>query len=347
VHGPQSLTSREVQLVSYPEHEPRAGDFRIVETPVRDPGAGEVLVRNLWTSVDPGLRLRLAERAPAGYFEAFRLRAPLDGIMTVGEVIESRADGFAAGETVWHAAGWRDYAVVAAETRALGGLGALTRLDTQLAPAQRYLGPLGGMGLTAYAGLFDVARLSDGDVVWVSAAAGAVGSLAAQFAKLRGHRVIGSAGSEEKVRHLLDELGLDAAFNHRAGPVAELLREAAPDGIDVYFDCVGGDHLEAALAMLRRGGRVALCGAVSQYGRPQQGPANLFQATANDLTLRGFRGSSHVHRMADMVREVSSWLAAGRLRYRETIVEGLERAPEALMRMLAGDTIGKTLVRIA
>ena len=204
------------------------------------------------------------------------------------------------------------------------------------------------MGLTAYAGLFDVAGLREGDVVWVSAAAGAVGSLAAQFAKLRGHRVIGSAGSDEKVAYLLDELGLDAAFNHRAGPVAELLREAAPEGIDVYFDCVGGDHLEAALGALRRRGRVALCGAVSQYERAgRAGRRNLFQATANDLTLRGFRGSSHLHRMRDMVRDVSGWLADGRLRYRETIVDGLERAPEALARMLAGDTIGKTLVRIA
>jgi NADPH-dependent curcumin reductase CurA len=203
------------------------------------------------------------------------------------------------------------------------------------------------MGLTAYAGLFDAAGLREGDVVWVSAAAGAVGSLAAQFAKLRGHRVIGSAGSDEKVSYLLDELGLDAAFNHRAGRVEDLLRAAAPEGIDVYFDCVGGDHLEAALGALRRRGRVALCGAVSQYGRPQRGPANLFQATANDLTLRGFRGSSHLHLMGDMMRDVSGWLADGRLRYRETIVDGLERAPEALARMLAGETIGKTLVRIA
>ena len=267
--------------------------------------------------------------------------------MTVGEVIESRADGFSAGDTVSHASGWRDYAVVAAGTPALGGLGTLTRLDTDLAPAQRYLGPLGGMGLTAYAGLFDVAGLREGDVVWVSAAAGAVGSLAAQFAKLRGHRVIGSTGSDEKVSYLLDELELDAAFNHRAGPVAELLRAAAPDGIDVYFDCVGGDHLEAAVGALRRWGRVALCGAVSEYGRAARGPGNLFQATANDLTLRGFRGSSYLHRMGEMVRDVSGWLADGRLRYRETIVDGLERAPEALARTLAGDTIGKTLVRIA
>ena len=304
------------------------------------------MVRNTWTSVDPGLRLRLAERAPAGYFPAFGLRAPLDGIMTVGKVIESRARGFHVGDTVRHASGWRDYAVVAAGTPALGGLGTLTRLDTDIAPAQRYLGPLGGMGLTAYAGLFDVAALRGGDVVWVSAAAGAVGSLAAQFAKLRGHCVVGSAGSDEKVSYLLDELGLDAAFNHRRGPLAAQLRAAAPEGIDVYFDCVGGDHLEAALGALRRRGRVALCGAVSQYGRPARGPTNLFQATANDLTLRGFRGSSHLHRMGDMVREVSGWLADGRLRSRETIVDGLERAPEALARMLAGDTIGKTLVRI-
>jgi NADPH-dependent curcumin reductase CurA len=347
VHGAQSLSGREVQLVSYPDGEPRASDFRIVEAPVPAPGPGEVLVRNTWTSVDAGLRLRLTARAPAGYFAAFGLDRALDGIMTVGEVVESRAEAFCAGDTVWHASGWRDYAVVAAEAPALGGLGTLTRLDTALAPAQRYLGPLGGMGLTAYAGLFDVAGLREDDVVWVSAAAGAVGSLAAQFAKLRGHRVIGSAGSDAKVRHLLEDLGLDAAFNHSAGTVADLLHTAAPDGIDVYFDCVGGGHLEAALGALRRRGRVALCGAVSQYGRPARGPANLFQATANELSLRGFRGSSYLHRMNDMVRDVSSWLADGRLRYSETIVDGLERAPEALARMLAGDTIGKTLVRIA
>ena len=236
---------------------------------------------------------------------------------------------------------------MAAGTPALGGLGTLARLDTDLAPAQKYLGPLGGMGLTAYAGLFDVAGLREGDVVWVSAAAGAVGSLAAQIAKLRGHRVIGSAGSDEKVRYLLDELGLDAAFNYRDGPVADLLREAAPDGIDVYFDSVGGDHLEAALGALRRWGRVALCGAVSEYGAPSTRPGQ---------PLPGGRQRPHAARLprqqppapaGRQARELGGWLADGRLRYRETIVDGLERAPEALVRMLAGDTTGKTLVRIA
>jgi NADPH-dependent curcumin reductase CurA len=344
-----SLTGREIQLHRYPDGEITSAGFRVVEVPVREPGPGEVLVRNTWTSVDPGLRLRLKESAPAGYFPAFPLDAALDGIMTVGYVVESNADGFEPGDPVWHAFGWRDYAVVEPGVQALGGLGTLRRLDTTVAAPQAYLGPLGGMGLTAYAGLFVAAELRDGDVVWVSAAAGAVGSLAAQFAKLKGNFVVGSAGADEKVAYLLDELSLDAAFNYKDGPVGELLRAAAPDGIDVYFDSVGGDHLEAALDSLRRFGRVALCGAISQYERtgPARGPSNLFQATANDLTLRGFRGSSHVARMEEMQREVGAWLRDGRLRYRETAVNGLEHAPDALVAMLAGKTIGKTLVRIA
>ena len=340
------LTGREVQLDSYPSGAVGPDNFRVVEVPVAEPGPGQVLVRNTWTSVDAGLRLRLRETAPAGYFPAFPLRAALDGIMTVGVVVESRADGFAPGDTVWHSFGWRDYAVVEAGQPTLRGLGTLTRLDTSLAPARSYLGALGGMGLTAYAGLLHAAALREGDVVWVSAAAGAVGSLAAQFAKIRGHRVVGSAGSDEKAAYLLGELGLDAAFSYRSGPVAELLRRAAPDGIDVYFDNVGGDHLEAALGALRRRGRVALCGAVSAYETAGAGPGNLFQATANDLTLRGFRGSSYVHLLGVMQREVAGWLREGRIRYRETVADGLEQAPTALARLLGGETIGKTLVRI-
>jgi NADPH-dependent curcumin reductase CurA len=342
------LIGREVQLERYPRGPIAPSHFRVVELPVRKPQHGEVLVRNTWTSVDPGLRLRLTDNAPAGYFPAFPLRRAMNGIMTVGEVIESRAPGFAAGDTVWHALGWRDYAVVEAGTPALGGLGTLTRLDTRLAPPASFLGPLGGMGRTAYAGLLEAGALREGDIVWVSAAAGAVGSLAAQFAKLRGHQVIGSAGSDEKVAYLIDELGLDAAFNYRDGPVAELLKATAPNGIDVYFDNVGGDHLEAALGALRRGGRIALCGAISAYERTETppGPRNLFQATANDLTLRGFRGSSYVDRMQEMQREVAAWLRDGRLRYRESVIEGLDRAPAALVKLLSGETIGKTLVKI-
>lgn len=344
-----TMIGREIQLRAYPNGRIAPSHFEVVDVPVRDPGPGEVLVRNTWTSVDPGIRLRLAPSAPAGYFPAFALHAPLDGIMAVGEVVTSRAGGFEAGDTVWHAHGWREYAVVQAGTPALSGLGTLTRLDTRLAPARSYLGPLGGMGLTAYVGLTEAARLRAGDVVWVSAAAGAVGSLAVQFAKLLGHRVIASAGSDEKVAYLRRELGVDSAFNYRSAPVAQLLREATPEGIDVYFDNVGGEHLEAALGALRRGGRVALCGAVSAYQAEgtASAPRNLFQAIANDLTLRGFRGSSYIDRLGEVQRRVGAWLRNGRLRYRETVVDDLEHAPDALVSLLAGETIGKTLVRIA
>jgi NADPH-dependent curcumin reductase CurA len=343
------LTGRQVQPTAYPDGEVRRSDFRIVEVDVREPGPGEVLVRNTWTSVDASLRLRLRAKGPDGYFAVFPLGAPMDQIRTIGEVVESRAQGFERGDTVWHASGWRDYSVVKANDQPLAGLGALRRLDVEAAPPQAYLGVLGGNGLTAYAGLFRVGELRDGDVVWVSAAAGAVGSLVAQMAKIRGHYVVGSAGSEEKVRGLRDELGLDAAFNYKDGSLPELLRQAAPDGIDLYFDNVGGDHLSAAIGALRPWGRVAMCGTISDYdaATPAPGPNNLFQAVANNLTLRGFRGSANVDLLGDMLRDVGGWLRDGRLRYRETIVEGLENAPEALARLMRGDTTGKTLVRIA
>jgi NADPH-dependent curcumin reductase CurA len=343
------MIGREVQPTSYPEGEVRPSHFRVAEVEVRSPGPGEVLVRNTWTSVDAALRIRLRPRSPEGYFSGFPLGQAMDGIMTVGRVVESRADGFAPGDVVWHAAGWRDYALVEAGKVALNGIGTLTRLDTSVAAPQAYLGALGGNGLTAYAGLFRIAALRDGDVVWVSAAAGAVGSLVVQFAKLRGHRVIASAGSDEKVAWLRDELGADAAFDYKRGPVAELLGEAAPDGIDVYFDNVGGDHLQAALGALRRNGRVAVCGAVSEYAaaEPQPGPTNLFLTVSKDLTIRGFRGSSNLDLLPEHQRVVGGWIREGKLVQRETVVEGLEHAPEALATLLAGGNTGKTLVHIA
>jgi NADPH-dependent curcumin reductase CurA len=343
------VRSREIHLTRYPAGPVSERHFTLAMVDVPRPQHGEVLVRNTFTSVDPALRIRMAPLAPAGYFPAFPLHQALDGIMTVGVVVDSRTARFAVGDAVWHRFGWREYAIVRADDAGLGGLGALTRLDTARAPVQAYLGPLGGMGLTAWAGLFEIAGLRDGDIVWVSAAAGAVGSLAAQFAKLRGHRVIGSAGSDTKVRYLREELRLDAAFSHRAAPIAAQLAAAAPNGIDVYFDNVGGDHLEVALGALRPGGRVALCGAISEYERPGHGagPHNLFSAIANELTLRGFRGSSHVRLLEPMQEQVSAWLGSGALHYRESITEGLEHAPRALVAMLGGETLGKTLVRIA
>jgi NADPH-dependent curcumin reductase CurA len=339
--------SREVHVVAYPRGELRDDDFAVVEVDVAAPRDGEVLVRNEFTSVDAGLRLRLRERAPAGYFTSFPLNAAMDGIATVGVVVESRAAGFTAGDRVAHAAGWRDFAVVEAGRVALGGVGTLRRIDADAAPPQAYLGVLGASGLTAYAGLIHVAGLRDDDIVWVSAAAGSVGLIVAQLAMLRGHRVVASAGSPEKVAYLRDELALDAAFDYRQGSLPELLAAAAPDGIDVYFDNVGGDHLAAALTALRPWGRVAMCGAISEYdaSAPVPGPDNLFLAVAKNLTLRGFRGSSYVDRRAEMEEALAPLLRDGRLRYPETIVEGLERAPSALVRLLRGDTFGKTVVR--
>jgi NADPH-dependent curcumin reductase CurA len=339
---------REVQLTKYPQGEVEASDFRVVEVEAREPEPGEVLVRNTWTSVDAGLRLRLREKGPEGYFVAFPLDAPMEGIMTVGEVVESRADGFEPGDTVWHAAGWRDYSTVRAGQEALSGVGTLRRVDVDAAPPQAYLGVLGGNGVTAYSGLFRAAELREGDVVWVSAAAGAVGSLVVQLAKIRGNRVIGSAGSPDKVAYIVDELGADAAFSYRDRPIRESLRETAPDGIDVYFDNVGADHLEAALDTLRRWGRVAICGMISEYdeAEPLPGPRNLFNTVARDLTIRGFRGSSNVDLMDEMMENMSRWIREGRIKYRETIVEGLEHAPKALAGLMRGDNVGKTVVKI-
>jgi NADPH-dependent curcumin reductase CurA len=199
------------------------------------------------------------------------------------------------------------------------------------------------MGLTAYAGLHVVDALKGGETVWVSAAAGAVGSLVAQIAKLCGHRVVGSAGTDEKVAWLREELGVEA-FNYRDGLAG--LADLAPDGIDVYFDSVGGEHLEAALDHLNRGGRVAICGSISEYESESKGPRNLFLAVSKDLTLRGFRGSSNLHLLEEMQERVGGWLESGELVHRETVFDGLEHAPRALAEMIAGRTTGKTLVRI-
>jgi NADPH-dependent curcumin reductase CurA len=335
---------REIRVVRYPVGEVTPDVFEVAEVDVPDPAPGQVLVRNTWTSVDPGLRLRLRTDAPAGYFVAFPLGRAMDGIMAVGEVVASRADGFAPGDTVSHALGWRDYAVVDPAVPLLGGLGTLARVDVSEAEPQWHLGPLGGMGLTAYAGLHVVDALRGGETVWVSAAAGAVGSLAVQIARLSGNRVIASAGSDDKVAWLRGSLGVDA-FNYRDGDVAAQLRRLAPEGIDVYFDSVGGAHLEAALTHLNRGGRVAICGSISDYESEPSGPANLFLAVSKDLTLRGFRGSSNLHLLPEMQARVAGWLRTGALVHRETVFEGLPSAPRALAEMIAGHTTGKTLVR--
>jgi NADPH-dependent curcumin reductase CurA len=217
------------------------------------------------------------------------------------------------------------------------------------APLSAWLGVLGMVGLTAWVGMLEIAALKPGDVVFVSGAAGAVGSLAGQIAKLRGAaRVVGSAGSAAKVRYVCDELAFDAAFNYHEGSPAQLLAAAAPDGIDVYYDNVGGEHLEAAIGALRLHGRAALCGAISQYNadEPAPGPRNLGLLIGNRLTLRGFIVGDHVDRRPAFLAEVGGWLAEGRIRLAETIIDGVENAPAAFIGLMRGENIGKMLVRV-
>jgi NADPH-dependent curcumin reductase CurA len=332
-----SRTSREVHLAARPQGEPVASDFSLVDVDVADPPQGSLLVRNMFMSVDPYMRGRMNDGK--SYIAPFQIGAPLDGD-AVGTVIESSADGFKVGDTVVHPLGWRSIAVVAS--------GDARKIDAELAEPQHFLGVLGIPGLTGYVGMTDIASLRSGDIVFVSAAAGAVGSLAGQVAKLRGHTVIGSAGSAEKVSYLIDELGFDAAFNYRDGPVRDQLHRAAPEGIDVYFDNVGGAHLEAALESLRLRGRVAMCGAISvvNAAEPPAGPRNMRLIIGKRLTLRGFIIGDHLDRFDAFVKEVGGWLRAGEIKHRETILDGIDRAPEALIGLLRGQNTGKMLVRL-
>ena len=332
-------TSREIHLVSRPEGWPTDENFRLTEVPVPELQEGQILVRNTNMSVDPYMRGRMND--VKSYVPPFQLDQPLEG-GAVGEVIESRSDAHKPGDTVLHGLGWRDYAV-------LDGARART-IDTALAPASAYLGALGLTGLTAYAGLTKVAEFKEGDAVFVSGAAGAVGSLVGQIAKALGaSRVIGSAGSADKVERLL-ELGFDAAFNYHDGPVEEQLATAAgADGIDVYFDNVGGEHLEAAISVLNKYGRIAMCGAISQYNTTEKptGPRNLTLAIGKELTLRGFIASSYNQYADEFAALMGGWLRDGQVSYDETFVDGLENAPQAFIDLMKGANKGKMVVRLA
>lgn len=329
----------EIRLASRPKGWPTTDNFDVVEVDVPEPGDGQVLVRNVVMSVDPYMRGRM--NAGRSYVPPFEVGRALEG-GAVGQVVTSNADGLKAGDFVLHNAGWRDYAVLDPKHA--------TTVDPDLAPLNAYLYVLGMPGMTAYAGLVDVAEQKEGDAVFISGAAGAVGSLAGQIAKLRGaSRVIGSAGSAEKVRFLTEEVGFDAAFNYKDGPVAEQLKAAAPDGIDVYFDNVGGEHLEAAIGALNDFGRVAECGMISQYNNaePEPGPRNMFMLVTKRLRLQGFIVGDHAHLKDQFFREVSGWLREGRIHYRETVVDGLRNAPEAFLGLMRGENTGKMLVKIA
>jgi NADPH-dependent curcumin reductase CurA len=332
-----SFTSREIRLAARPNGWPTDETFAFAEVELPSPGTGEVLVRNTFMSVDPYMRGRMNDAK--SYVPPYVVGKVMEG-GAVGEVIESGVDGVSPGDLVLHMAGWRSHALVSQFTK-LKPIPGVSH--------SHFLGALGMPALTAYVGLLDIALFKPGETVFVSGAAGAVGSLVGQIAKLKGaSRVIGSAGSEEKVSHLTNKLGYDAAFNYRDGNVSEQLAAAAPDGIDVYFDNVGGDHLEAALWSLNRNGRVAVCGTISSYNneKPVPGPRNLHQILVNRLTIRGFIILDHSDRFGAMIGEVGAWLANGQLVAEETIADGLDNAPTAFLDMLRGKNTGKMIVRL-
>ncbi|WP_299958639.1 NADP-dependent oxidoreductase [uncultured Modestobacter sp.] len=334
------IQTREWQLIRRPQGEPVPEDFRLVTMERPDPAPGEVVVRTIAMSVDPYMRGRMS--ATKSYAPSWELGETMQG-GTVGQVVASRSDDVPEGALVLHGLGWRDVAVVPA-----GHVSVVDPLPGL--PLSLYLGVLGMPGLTAWAGLFRLASFREGDAVFVSGAAGAVGSLVGQFARLRGaSRVVGSAGTPEKVRWLRDELGFDAAFDYHDGPVADLLGAAAPEGIDVFFDNVGGEHLEAAIGAFRTYGRAALCGSISGYNATTAppGPRNLGQIVGKRLTLRGFIVGDHADLRPEFVTAVSGWLRDGSVVARETVVDGLDSAVDAFRSLLRGGNTGKMVVRLA
>jgi NADPH-dependent curcumin reductase CurA len=328
--------SREIRLVARPQGFPSEDLFELAEVSVPDPAEGQLVVRNAYFSVDPYMRPRMND--VRSYVAPFTLGEAMTG-GAVGRVEVSRNPRFAEGDWVVHGLGWREWA--------LSDGSGVQRVDAGIAPVSTALGVLGMPGFTAYHGLFEIGRPQAGETVFVSGAAGAVGSSAGQMAKIAGCRVLGSAGSAEKVAWL-EELGFDAAFDYRETKVHEALRELAPDGIDIYFDNVGGDHLEAAIGSLRKNGRVVACGSVSRYNDVEAapGPRNMFMVVTKRLLLQGYIISDHYAGFPAFVERARAWVEDGSLRYRETVVDGIEHAPAAFLGLLRGQNIGKMLVKV-
>ena len=330
-------TSTQVHLVRRPIGTPRAEDFATVTTGLPELGQDEVRVRNAYVSVDPYMRGRMNDSK--SYIPPFGLDEAMTG-GAVGRVVESSSAALPVGTAVLHSQGWRDVAQ--------GPARQFSPLPETDLPLSVFLGAAGMTGLTAYAGLKRVAGLREGDVAFISGAAGAVGSIAGQIArKLGASRVIGSAGSAAKVALLMERYGFDEAFNYKDAPVREQLRGITPDGIDVYFDNVGGDHLEAALDRLNTGGRAALCGAISQYNSTERtpGPDNTGNLVTRSLKLEGFIVGQHQDLQPEFARQMTAWLSDGSVVFDETVVDGVENAVGAFLDMMNGANTGKMLVR--
>lgn len=333
-----TIQSREVRLARRPQGEPGLDCFRFATVNLPDPAPGEVLVQNLYISVDPYMRGRMNEGK--SYVPQFEVGQPLEG-GAVGRVIASRDEKLPVGTTVFSMYGWREAFVAPATS--------LRVVDITLAPPSAFLGILGVTGLTAWVGLFSIAKLKDGETIFISAGAGAVGSAACQLAKMRGCRVIASASSDEKLAYLRNELMVDYAFSYRDGDPRDHLRKAAAEGLHVYFDNTQGPQLEAALYELVPNGRVAMCGGIAGYNVPVPGPRNLMHVVRNRLRLEGYIVSDHFHQMPAFLAEAVPALSSGKLISRETIVDGLDAAPAAFLNLLhsGAGNIGKMVVRLS
>jgi len=331
------MISREIQLVSRPRGMPTADNFSLVQREFRSPQDQQVLVRNLFISVDPYMRGRMNEGK--SYVPPFELNKALEG-GAVGEVIASRAKEFKVGDTVTSNLGWREYCIASPKE--------LHAVSAENQPLSVYLGALGMTGMTAWAGL-QLGEVVAGDVVYISGAAGAVGNVAGQLAKLQGCRVIGSAGSMEKVAFLRNECGFDAAFDYKAGPVIDQLNLEAPEGIDVYFDNVGGDTLEAALSTLRVHGRIIACGGISGYNaeKPKPGPTNLFNMITKRLTMKGLLVRDWLGQQSEFELEMGDYLRTGKVKNKETVINGIDHAVGAFLGLFEGTNIGKMVVKLA
>jgi NADPH-dependent curcumin reductase CurA len=327
--------ARAWHLMSRPQGLPTDENFALKEIELPPLSDGMVRVRNSWLSVDPYMRGRMND--VKSYVPAFQIDQPMEG-GAIGEVVESKAEGFAPGDRVLHMAGWRDEAVLDART--------LNKLPNLGAEPQAFLGNLGVTGATAYFGLLDVASAKEGDVVFVSAAAGAVGSAVVQIAKAKGMTVIGSAGGADKCE-FVRSLGADHVVDYKAQPVLKGLAAAAPEGIDVYFDNVGGDHLDAAFALAKMRARFAICGMIEGYNKAE--PASfrfIMRVIAMRIRMQGFIVFDFQSRMDEFYREMGQLIAAGKLKSQETVVQGLEKMPDAFRGLFSGDNLGKMLVRL-
>jgi NADPH-dependent curcumin reductase CurA len=333
-----STVNRQFKLAQRPVGMVKRGDFDFAQVPAPQPGDGELLIKILYVSLDPAMRGWMNEGKsyipPVGIGEVMRAGA-------VGRVIESRHPKFTAGEHVVGVLGVQDYAIS-------NGKG-LTKVDPKLAPLPVYLGTLGMPGMTAYFGLLDVGQAKSGDTVVVSGAAGAVGTVVGQVAKIKGCRVVGIAGGADKCRWIVDELGFDAAIDYKHEDVKAALKQYCPKGIDVYFDNVGGDILDAALTQLAMHARIVICGAISQYNNtaPVKGPSNYLSLLVNRGTMKGMVVFDYAGRYAEAAMEMAGWMAAGKLKSKEDIVEGLETFPETLLKLFKGENTGKLVLKVA